>query len=95
MQTLISSDYINFENFPTLFLKFTAPLSVQLNDLRSAIVKEAANTIVLAASVLGDAFELSAERLADALYKVINSGNKILAELGSECFIEVIRSVVT
>ena len=95
MQALISSDYVNFDNFPTLFLKFTGSLSVQLNDLRSAIVKEAANTIVLASSVLGDAFELCAERLADGLYRLISSGNKILAETGSDCFIEVIKSVVT
>ena len=95
MQALISSDFIAFENFPTLFLKFTAPLSIQLQDLRSAVVKEAAGTVVLAASVLGDSFELCAERLSDVLYKLINSGNKILAETGSDCFIEVIKSVVT
>lgn len=95
MQALISSDYIGFENFPTLFLKFAAPLAVQLGDLRSAVVKEAATTIVSAAQTLGDAFELCAERLADTLYRLINSGNKILAETGSECFIEVIKSVVT
>ena len=95
MQALISSDYIAFENFPALFLKFTAPLSVQLQDLRSAVVKEACSTIVLAASVLGDSFELSAERLSDVLYRLINSGNKILAESGSDCYIEIIKSIVT
>ena len=95
MQALISSDFIGFENFPTLFLKFTAPLSIQLQDLRSAVVKEAAGTVVMAASVLGDSFELCAERLSDVLYKLINSGNKLLAETGSDCFIEVIKSVVT
>ena len=95
MQGLISSDYITFENFPALYLKFTAPLSVQLQDLRSAVVKEACSTIVLAASVLGDSFELCAERLSDVLYRLINSGNKILAESGSDCYIEIIKSVVT
>ena len=95
MQALVSSDYIGFENFPALFLKFTGPLSVQLNDLRSALVKEAATTIVMAASVLGESFELCAERLAEPLYRLINSGNKLLADTGSECFIEVIKSQVT
>ena len=95
MQALISSDYITFENFPALFLKFTAPLSAQLQDLRSAVVKEACSTIVLAASILGDSFELCAERLSDVLYRLINSGNKILAESGSDCYIEIIKSVVT
>lgn len=95
MQALVSSDYIGFENFPALFLKFTGALSIQLNDLRSAVVKEASSTIILAASVLGEAFELCAERLTDALYRLINSGNKLLADTGSECFIEVIKAIVT
>ena len=95
MQALVSSDYIGFENFPVLFLKFTSPLSVQLNDLRSAVVKEAATTIVVAATVLGESFELCAERLAEPLYRLINSGNKLLADTGSECFVEVIKSQVT
>ncbi|OMJ86770.1 hypothetical protein SteCoe_11624 [Stentor coeruleus] len=95
MQSIISSEYIAFENFPALFLKFTAPLSIQLQDLRSAVVKEATITIISAAQVMGDSFDLCAERLSDVLYRLINSGNKILAETGSDCYIEIIRSVVT
>lgn len=95
MQALISSEYVAFENFPALFLKFTNPLSVQLQDLRSAVVKEAAITITSAAQVFGDSFDLCAERLSDVLFRLINSGNKILAETGSDCYIEIIRSVVT
>ncbi|CAG9333900.1 unnamed protein product [Blepharisma stoltei] len=93
MQAIITSGGPSFENFISLFLKFINPLSVQLNDLRSAIVKEAAKTASIAAQTLGDSFENCAERLGDTLFRVLNSGTKIIADTGHQCLLEIIDAV--
>lgn len=93
MQTIITTTGPSFDSFPALFLKFIAPLSVQLNDLRSAIVKEAAKTASLAAQILGDNFENCADRLTDTLFKVLNSGTKIIADTAHSSLLEILEAV--
>jgi hypothetical protein len=76
-------------------MRFIPSLSAQLNDLRSAVVKEAAGVAISAAQMLGNLFEYCAERLQDTLYKMLNSGTKIIAETGHECSLEIYRYVVS
>jgi len=95
VQTIITSGGTAFKNFLKQFLKFVSPLSVQLSDLRSAVCKEAANTAIIAAEACGDSFELCAERLSDTLFRLLNSGTKVIAETGHQCLLKIIDSVTT
>jgi hypothetical protein len=76
-------------------MRFIPSLSAQLNDLRSAVVKEAAGVAISAAQMCGNSFEYCAERLQDTLYKMLNSGTKIIADTGHECSLEIYRYVVS
>ena len=95
IQAVIASGGTAFDNFLPLMLKFMMPLSVQLSDLRSAIVREAYNTLVQAAEACRDSFEQCAERIADTLFKLLNSGTKVLADAGHMSFTAILENVIT
>jgi len=95
IQAVIASGGTAFDNFLPLMVKFMTPLSVQLSDLRSAIVKEAYNTLVQAAEACRDSFEPCAERIADTLFKLLNSGTKVLADAGHMSLMAVLDNVIT
>lgn len=59
----------------------------QFGDLRSSIVKEAAQFIRDSAELLGESIAEFGEKvlLGETLLKQINSGNKIVSEMAHEC----------
>ena len=63
--------------------------------MRSAISKEACRLVCLAARVAGERLESLCDKLIskDGLLKIINSGNKIIAENGNDCIITLIENV--
>jgi len=97
IQKIVTSNAI--QRFPSAFsaflIKLVVPLSVQVLELRSAIVKKAGQTISLMASTLGNTFEQAAERYlsANCLLKVVLSGNKSLAENGHEAVLAILENV--
>ena len=69
--------------------------SVQLNDLRSAISKEAGRLVCIAAEYGQEDIENFCDKLLSkqCLLKLVNSATKILAENGHECVITLLRYV--
>ena len=66
-----------------------------MNDLRSAISKEVCKLICLASKICQEKIEILCERLIskECLFKVINSGNKVISENGHECILCLIENV--
>lgn len=64
--------------------KLVRPLVAQLMDLRSAITKEASNTVRIMAQALGEDFKPLAAKFmhANALFKLVGSATKIMMEHG-------------
>ena len=93
MHGLINSDYSDQEYFPGCFEKLAPFLSIQVRaghqftDLRSSIIKQAAQVITDGAEVLGEQIAGFGERIlsTEGLLKQLNSGNKVVAELVHEC----------
>ena len=67
----------------------------KLNDLRSAISKEAARTLCIAAQVSGERLEAFCEKIVskEGLFKLINCANKVIAENGHICISYLIEYV--
>ena len=67
----------------------------KLNDLRSAVSKEACRLICLIAETGGETMEAFAERLVnkESLIKLISNANKVLAEQGHSCMLSLIENV--
>lgn len=95
IQQVVNSNAVRFENFQLMFMKLVPALGAQLTDLRSAVVKEAAATVTVAASVSQEAFEGCAERLSEVLFKCLNSGTRLIAETAHECMIEMLQNCQT
>eukprot|EP01017_Pseudomicrothorax_dubius_P038843 TRINITY_DN5881_c0_g1_i9.p1 TRINITY_DN5881_c0_g1~~TRINITY_DN5881_c0_g1_i9.p1 ORF type:complete len:563 (-),score=129.56 TRINITY_DN5881_c0_g1_i9:884-2572(-) len=97
LQEMIHNGAYQKENFIPLLTKLTPQISTQLNDLRSAIPKEASQLICLAAKVCGDRIEGITDRLVtkESLLRIINSANKIIAEYGHKCILELLESSAT
>lgn len=95
LEGLILGGAPQIDSFPTVMSKLYLHLTVQLNDLRSAISKEACRLVCLSAKVAGERLESLCDKLIskDGLLKIINSGNKIIAENGNECIITLIQYV--
>lgn len=70
-------------------------MTVQLLDLRSAITKEASNTMTVLAQEIGDDLEPLAHRFISSLclFKMLNSGTKVISEYGNKCILAIIHHV--
>ena len=87
IQGFINSDYSDQDYFPAAFERLAPFLSLQFTDLRTGIVKQAAQIITDGCEVLGERISGFGERImsTEGLLKQINSGNKVVAELVHEC----------
>ena len=67
--------------------------TVQFTDLRSSITKQVAILINLCATTLQDSFMTAAEKIisSEGLLKLINNGNKIIAEMAHESIMSMIE----
>lgn len=74
-------------SFPKLLEKLAKPLINQLMDLRSAVTKEASNAVRIMVQTLGNDMRTVASKLMDsnALFKLVASATKIVAEHGHLC----------
>ena len=60
-------------------------------DLRSAIVKEASKVVELASEQCPELECFDRFMSHDCLYKLLASGNKILADIGHQCILSIIE----
>ena len=72
-----------YADAPNVFTKhefkvLQGPLILQLKDLRSAIVREACNLVVLMAEILGDSLGPLADRIMPTIVEVLGCGNKVI-----------------
>ena len=89
----------NYGQDPT-FIKFlnsklSNHLIIQMNDLRSAIMKEACRVVCFAAQNYQQNFEGGALVIVSVggLIKLISSANKVMTDAGSQCENEIIKNV--
>ena len=71
--------------------KLLNPLKAQVTDLRSVSAREAGNLICVLAMTLD--FEPTAIKLVPTLVKQMQSGNKILADVGNQAMQGIITSI--
>jgi len=95
LQGLIIGGAYHIGNFPTLMTKLYVHISSQLNDLRSAISKEACTLVCMAAKLGGESLETFCDKIVskECLLKLVNSANKITAEQGHACIIALLEEV--
>ncbi|CDW80330.1 clip-associated protein [Stylonychia lemnae] len=93
---LVSDDIREFSNFSNFMSKLVAPLTFQLQDLRSQITKEASKGISLMAQVMQQNFEPLAHRFISkvSLFKLLNAAKHVLAEHSHICIIAIINNVI-
>eukprot|EP00347_Sterkiella_histriomuscorum_P017130 403350553 len=72
------------------------PLTMQLQDLRSQITKEASKGISLMAQILQQDFEPLAHKFIskNSLYKLLNAAKHVLAEHSHICIIAILNNVI-
>ncbi|URD78348.1 HEAT repeat family protein [Musa troglodytarum] len=85
MQRVESLVYGDYPSFPALLKQLVAPLSTQLLDRRSSIVKQACHLLnLLSKELLGD-FEACAEMLIPVLLKLVVITVLVIAESADNC----------
>lgn len=84
---LVNSDYSDMPYFPSVFERIAPQISTQFSDMRTGIVKLAAQIITDACVVLGEQMTGFGERIlsAEGLMKQLSCGNKIIAEIAHDC----------
>jgi len=77
-------------------LKVVSPLSAQLMDLRSSIVKDACNTLISIAQIYKSKFEIVVERIitSGCLLKNVCATNKVISDISHQCAISLLSSVI-
>lgn len=84
---LVNSDYSDMPYFPAVFERLAPHISTQFSDMRTGIVKLAAQIITDACVVLGDQMAGFGERIlsTEGLMKQLSCGNKVIAEFAHDC----------
>jgi CLASP N terminal len=79
--------------FLKLVEKLVRPLTNQLMDLRSAVTKEASNTVRVMVQTLGEDFKSLATKFmhSSALFKLVCSATKIISEHGHLCCLAIVN----
>jgi len=82
-------------NFPVLMSKLYLQINAQLNDLRSAISKEACILVCLAAKQSGEILENFCDKIItkECLLKTVNSANRLTSEQGHACIATLLQEV--
>jgi hypothetical protein len=73
--------------------KLVRPLVAQLMDLRSAVTKEASNSVRIMAQTLENDFKPLAAKLmhSSALFKLVSSATKVISEHGHVCCLAILH----
>ena len=91
LQQLIATGVSAFESFPGQFSRLLRPLAAQLQDTRSAVVKEAVGVIVTGVKTCRENFDEFISRLADPIFALVGSSTKLVADLGHKCILACIH----
>ena len=90
---ILTERWTELPSFLKLIEKLVRPLTNQLMDLRSAVTKEASNTVRIMVQILGEDFKLLATKFmhSSALFKLIWSATKIISEHGHLCWLAIVN----
>lgn len=89
---MVTGGATEFDSFIMVFKKVLLQLmTVQVNDLRSSIVKAACQTIIAMSERLGDAFEPFAEHFVPHLWAKTIVSIQVIAESAQECICSMIK----
>uniref|UniRef100_A0A1D1ZFN9 CLIP-associating protein 1-B n=1 Tax=Anthurium amnicola TaxID=1678845 RepID=A0A1D1ZFN9_9ARAE len=92
IEGLVSGGATDFPSFPSLLKQLVTPLSTQLSDRRSSIVKQACHLLsFLSKELLGD-FEACAEMLIPVLFKLVVITVLVIAESADNCIKTMLRN---
>ena len=82
VEALLAGGAAEWESFPAQLAKLRAPLTAQVADRRSSIVRQAAHLLVILAAELGGEFEREATHFVPELFKCVVITVQIIAESG-------------
>ncbi|KAG8071455.1 hypothetical protein GUJ93_ZPchr0006g44838, partial [Zizania palustris] len=92
IEALLYGGAIDYPSFLMLLKQLVPPLSAQLSDRRSSIVKQACHLLnVLSKELLGD-FEASAEIFIPVLFKLVVITVLVIAESADNCIKTILRN---
>ncbi|XP_058101370.1 CLIP-associated protein-like isoform X2 [Magnolia sinica] len=92
VEGLVFGGATNYPSFPTLLKQLVPPLSTQLSDRRSSIVKQACHLLsLLSKELLGD-FEACAEMFIPVLFKLVVITVLVIAESSDNCIKTMLRN---
>ncbi|MQL85358.1 hypothetical protein Taro_017888 [Colocasia esculenta] len=92
VEGLVSGGATDFPSFALLLKQFVTPLSTQLSDRRSSIVKQACHLLsFLSKELLGD-FEACAEMFIPVLFKLVVITVLVIAESADNCIKTMLRN---
>ncbi|XP_077226767.1 CLIP-associated protein-like isoform X2 [Tasmannia lanceolata] len=92
VEGLVFGGATDYPSFPTLLKQLITPLSTQLSDRRSSIVKQACHLLsLLSKELLGD-FEACAEMFIPVLFKLVVITVLVIAESADNCIKTMLRN---
>ncbi|XP_077250889.1 CLIP-associated protein-like [Tasmannia lanceolata] len=92
VEGLVFGGATDYPSFPTLLKQLVGPLSTQLSDRRSSIVKQACHLLsLLSKELLGD-FEACAELFIPFLFKLVVITVLVIAESADNCIKTMLRN---
>ncbi|XXG42694.1 hypothetical protein AAC387_Pa01g2909 [Persea americana] len=92
VEGLVFGGATEYPSFPTLLKQLVNPLSTQLSDRRSSIVKQACHLLsLLSKELLGD-FEACAEMFIPVLFKLVVITVLVIAESADNCIKTMLRN---
>lgn len=92
LRELLRSGAANSPAFADAFLGLKSELTLSCGDLRSAIVKEACDTVAFAALCFGQRIEPMLPELFDVLLSLTVNSKQIMADAGHDCIRTVIMA---
>eukprot|EP00824_Muranothrix_gubernata_P015246 TRINITY_DN3166_c0_g1_i1.p1 TRINITY_DN3166_c0_g1~~TRINITY_DN3166_c0_g1_i1.p1 ORF type:complete len:1165 (+),score=209.18 TRINITY_DN3166_c0_g1_i1:276-3497(+) len=93
LEGIILGGACDLESFPNVLSRLLRePIVTQVQDLRSAVVKETCNCIALLAQVMGDRLESFAEHVIPTLFKLTYVTIQIISDSGNQCIRSLIQS---
>ncbi|KAL5990267.1 hypothetical protein ACLOJK_011164 [Asimina triloba] len=92
VEGLVFGGALDYPSFTSLLKQLVAPLSTQLSDRRSSIVKQACHLLsLLSKELLGD-FEACAEMFIPVLFKLVVITVLVIAESADNCIKTMLRN---
>ncbi|CAN6485849.1 unnamed protein product [Victoria cruziana] len=92
LEGLVFGGATDYASFPSLLKQLVGPLSIQLSDRRSSIVKQACHLLsFLSKELLGD-FEACADMFIPVLFKLVVITVLVIAESADNCIKTMLRN---